>query len=59
MLKLVIKYNLMPFLFILGGPILALVAQMGLENATLTLRGFNSNDKGGLSSERLFAGKEC
>ena len=38
-----------------SGPISALVAQSGLENATLTLWEFISSREGGLGSKRVFA----
>ena len=43
----------------LGGPILALVAPIWLENATLPLQGFISGSECGLGSEWVFAADYC
>ena len=39
--------------------VLALLAQMGLENATLILQGFISGNECDLGSEWVFFGCEC
>ena len=46
-------------LLALGGPILALFAQIGLETLLSPCRVFISGSKGFFGSEWIFAGREC